>query len=212
MNAIETLCIEIANLHLLADRLASRNHSEAPNSSLVEVADAMRREVMDFCTAAVNGLNSLRGIDGLIQVRIAYDAARSRHASGAQPSGAPAPASAHAITTQPNAPTMTPRETPVVYDSPASAQGEVCFLWRKKPVVIQAHRIGIDPWPDAAWQAVTENKIVLHGIDKPNGYIDIVTLEGTMRGEYGDWLIRGVKGEFYPCKPDIFALTYEPVE
>ena len=38
----------------------------------------------------------------------------------------------------------------------------------------------------------------------------IPTLEGKMVAEAGDWIIRGVKGEFYPCKPDIFALTYEP--
>lgn len=38
------------------------------------------------------------------------------------------------------------------------------------------------------------------------------TLEGTMRMEAGDWLITGIKGEKYPCKPDIFAATYEPVE
>lgn len=39
----------------------------------------------------------------------------------------------------------------------------------------------------------------------------IQTLEGTMRAEVGDWIITGVKGERYPCKPDIFAATYEPV-
>jgi hypothetical protein len=38
----------------------------------------------------------------------------------------------------------------------------------------------------------------------------IETLEGTMRAEVGDWIITGVKGERYPCKPDIFAATYEP--
>lgn len=37
------------------------------------------------------------------------------------------------------------------------------------------------------------------------------TLEGMMVGRKGDWLIRGIQGEFYPCKPDIFAATYEPV-
>lgn len=41
--------------------------------------------------------------------------------------------------------------------------------------------------------------------------IVIDTLEGTMRASIGDWIIRGVKGEYYPCKPDIFYLTYEPV-
>ena len=40
----------------------------------------------------------------------------------------------------------------------------------------------------------------------------IETLEGDMKASPGDWIIRGVSGEFYPCKPDIFALTYEPVE
>ena len=40
----------------------------------------------------------------------------------------------------------------------------------------------------------------------------IVTLEGDMLVGEGDWIIRGVKGEFYPCKPDIFAMTYEPAE
>ena len=39
----------------------------------------------------------------------------------------------------------------------------------------------------------------------------IPTLEGTMRAEVGDWIIRGVKGEIYPCKPDIFAATYDAV-
>jgi hypothetical protein len=42
--------------------------------------------------------------------------------------------------------------------------------------------------------------------------MDIKTLEGTMVGRAGDWIIRGVKGELYPCKPDIFNATYEAVE
>lgn len=42
-------------------------------------------------------------------------------------------------------------------------------------------------------------------------YIAIDTLEGTMRAAAVDWIIRGVQGEFYPCKPDIFAATYEAV-
>lgn len=40
----------------------------------------------------------------------------------------------------------------------------------------------------------------------------IETIEGTMRVNPGDWIIRGVKGEFYPCRPDIFDATYEPVD
>jgi hypothetical protein len=42
--------------------------------------------------------------------------------------------------------------------------------------------------------------------------IEIQTLEGRMTASEGDWIIRGVKGELYPCKPDIFAATYEPVD
>lgn len=46
--------------------------------------------------------------------------------------------------------------------------------------------------------------------DGPFG-ITIRTLEGDMTASPGDWIIRGVQGEFYPCKPDIFEATYEPV-
>ncbi len=42
--------------------------------------------------------------------------------------------------------------------------------------------------------------------------LDIETLEGTMRANAGDWIIRGVKGELYPCKPDIFEATYQSVD
>ncbi len=89
-------------------------------------------------------------------------------------------------------------------------------LFRKKPVVVEAHRLGDDGWPDSIWQGVVDNQIILHlgrdGLKHVTGHVDIKTLEGTMRGEVGAWIIKGVKGEFYPCKPDIFALTYEPVE
>ena len=44
------------------------------------------------------------------------------------------------------------------------------------------------------------------------GELAIKTLEGVMIANVGDWIIRGVQGELYPCKPDIFALTYEPAE
>ena len=85
--------------------------------------------------------------------------------------------------------------------------------FRKKPVVIEAHRIGDDDWPRVIWEGVNRNEIVLH-LESVNGvvqgHVDIVTLEGTMRGEVGDWIIRGVKGEFYPCRADIFEATYEP--
>lgn len=47
--------------------------------------------------------------------------------------------------------------------------------------------------------------------DKDNPYIPIETLEGTMKASVGDYIIKGVKGEFYPCKPDIFEQTYDCV-
>ena len=42
--------------------------------------------------------------------------------------------------------------------------------------------------------------------------LEIETLEGTMKADKGDWIIRGVKGELYPCKPDVFEMTYEKVK
>lgn len=48
------------------------------------------------------------------------------------------------------------------------------------------------------------------GINWGNGEVFIHTLEGTMLANVGDWIIKGVKGEFYPCKPDVFEATYEP--
>lgn len=78
--------------------------------------------------------------------------------------------------------------------------------FRKKPVVIEAWRVGsFDPAPE--WLTASPNVYGPH-----NSYLEIKTLEGTMRADHGDWVIRGVKGEIYPCKPDIFAATYEPVE
>lgn len=55
----------------------------------------------------------------------------------------------------------------------------------------------------------------LGGTHSPMGwvkgdYVDIGTLEGLMVASKGDWIVRGLKGEFYPCKPDIFAASYDP--
>jgi len=61
--------------------------------------------------------------------------------------------------------------------------------------------VDIQPW--AGWPEMSEHF---------GSGIEIATLEGVMRADVGDWIIRGVAGEFYPCKPDIFAATYEPVE
>ncbi len=86
-------------------------------------------------------------------------------------------------------------------------------VWRKKPVVIEAFQLGSE-WPDWWADAVTANQVITHNNnDRWRGgpdYAEIKTLEGVMRADSGDWIIRGVKGEIYPCKPDIFAATYDP--
>lgn len=77
--------------------------------------------------------------------------------------------------------------------------------FRKKPLVIEAWHNSDDSWPVPVW--VTNACSLL-----PGCRFLIETLEGTMIADPGDWIIRGVKGEVYPCKPDIFEATYEPVE
>lgn len=86
--------------------------------------------------------------------------------------------------------------------------------FRKKPVVIEAYRVPLRPEDRDGWKALMKflpSSAYSYG-NNLAGYIDITTLEGTMRANSGDWIIRGVKNEFYPCKPDIFEATYEPVE
>lgn len=87
--------------------------------------------------------------------------------------------------------------------------------FRKKPVVIEAFAFGIDKPPHWWKDAVDTGKasVLSENISPKHVRIEgayIETLEGRMRAERGDWIIRGVKGELYPCKPDIFAATYEP--
>lgn len=85
--------------------------------------------------------------------------------------------------------------------------------FRKKPVVIEARQydglviVGhpLTTWirdngGNYTWTATTPQRLA------------IVTLEGDMTVAKGDYVIQGVQGEFYPCKPDIFETTYEPVE
>ena len=79
--------------------------------------------------------------------------------------------------------------------------------FRKKPVVIEAFQYYVDSIPDWFMDRVSTNEIVM----QPDG-CEIHTREGKMHGDVGDFIIRGVKGEVYPCKPDIFEATYEAVE
>ena len=79
--------------------------------------------------------------------------------------------------------------------------------FRKRPVVIDAERYDHGKSLDSVFVGDA------HGTFKytEEGTVLIQTLEGTMEGRHGDWIIKGVNGEFYPCKPDIFDKTYEPV-
>lgn len=85
--------------------------------------------------------------------------------------------------------------------------------FRKKPVVIEARQfVGVTV--EGQEQLAEWCGGLLRGTKLPadERVIRIPTLEGEMEASFGDWIIRGVKGEFYPCKPDIFHATYEPVD
>lgn len=94
---------------------------------------------------------------------------------------------------------------------------EVVQKFVKKPVVIEAVQIPNDY--DGACiiqQWMIDNgcddvELVMTADEDVRTYFIVSTLEGDMRGVPGDWIIRGVQGEFYPCKPDIFEQTYERV-
>jgi len=82
--------------------------------------------------------------------------------------------------------------------------------FRKKPVVIEAVQVCPERSEELRDFVNGGRDCLIRHI--PNFHVSIITLEGTMTGNEGDWIIRGVKGELYPCKPDIFDATYEPVE
>lgn len=75
--------------------------------------------------------------------------------------------------------------------------------FRKKPVVIEAEQYTLDG--DLPF---IEEDVLQYDEDSNRQYIK--TLEGELTVSDGDWIIKGVQGEFYPCKPDIFEATYEP--
>lgn len=83
----------------------------------------------------------------------------------------------------------------------------MALRFRKKPVEIEAVEWTGDNVKEVmdfmAWRNASH--------DNQTG-LNIRTLEGTHHATPGDWIIKGVAGEFYPCKPDIFAMTYDPVE
>lgn len=86
--------------------------------------------------------------------------------------------------------------------------------YRKKPVVIEAYQYPTNENDETVshpkWflDCIIAGKIRASAFD----YLEIETLEGVMKANPGDWIIKGVKQEIYPCKPDIFEATYEKVE
>lgn len=90
----------------------------------------------------------------------------------------------------------------------------ISYKWRKKPVVIEAFQMkkafwsDDTLWPDWLIDAWGSNELSLREDDL--GF-KIGTLEGPHLGDWDDYIIRGVKGELYACKPDVFILTYERV-
>lgn len=92
--------------------------------------------------------------------------------------------------------------------------------YRKKPVVIEAFQMTRErrednsEWPEwlhRAWNMDRDEVGALQILDSDCGRLEIVTLEGAHVVSWDDWIIQGVEGELYPCKPGIFAATYEAV-
>lgn len=82
--------------------------------------------------------------------------------------------------------------------------------YRKKPVEVEACQYTGDVYTTKCTRDF--NKAYQDGIFREeDGKLLIETLEGTMTASKGDYIIKGINGEFYPCKPDVFEKTYEPV-
>jgi hypothetical protein len=100
--------------------------------------------------------------------------------------------------------------------------------FRKKPVIIEAFQLTAkarsdnSSWPSWATNAwlkddgreggSAEEGALSCEIGIPDGPLYVFTKEGRMTADIGDWIIQGVQGELYPCKPDIFAATYDRVK
>lgn len=97
------------------------------------------------------------------------------------------------------------------------------YKFRKKPVVVEAFQMTLErrwnnvDWPEwlsKAWNEENNspNALQISKNDPEKNILEIVTLEGNQTVSWGDWIIRGVNGELYPCKPFIFEQIYESCE
>lgn len=80
--------------------------------------------------------------------------------------------------------------------------------FRKIPVVVEAEQFTYEN-KDRCFNFINCNRYAVWENDRP--VLKIETLEGLMTAQLGDWIIKGVNDEFYPCKPDIFKQTYEAI-
>lgn len=83
--------------------------------------------------------------------------------------------------------------------------------YKKKPIIVEAIQLLNDDYSieECLNVFITDDDIKTVKNDK---HIRIQTLEGDMKASFGDYIIKGVNEEFYPCKPDIFEKTYESIE
>ncbi len=90
--------------------------------------------------------------------------------------------------------------------------------YRKKPIIIEAHLLNLElPLPFPEWLIKNLKRdefpiIIYTKVPDPRKYIVIETLEGFMNAYSGDYVIKGIEGEIYPCKASIFEATYERIE
>ena len=85
--------------------------------------------------------------------------------------------------------------------------------YRKKPLIIEAMQFTDENKNQVFSWAQSYQMNISHGFGKNDvPELIIPTLEGEMRASLGDYIIKGIQGEFYPCKPDIFEQTYKKVE
>ena len=97
--------------------------------------------------------------------------------------------------------------------------GERVAEYRKKPVIIEAFqydgdlidRTGHYYVPEWAQHANFEGVLYFDEFEGKSGELFVKTLEGIHHASVGDYIIKGIKGELYPCKPDIFEATYEKI-
>jgi hypothetical protein len=100
---------------------------------------------------------------------------------------------------------------------PEGVSGYMPTKFRKKPVVIEAMQYSLESRDSIIEWCGGKYNVISTAIDDDGAEyelenIKIRTLEGDLTVSFDDWIIKGIKGEFYPCKPDIFEQTYEAVE